>query len=490
MASVKCEPAPLNMYNFVSVKHFKSRVFHFKVTGGLLTLEQRGGNTIIKILSHEKSKGTPSDDISLSTSAQTLDLSKKSQAFYDNDNFFIFKFSTHQVKKEFYEFYLTLNPHISSFDARADPSSAVNYFQFYSFYSQQQNMLCDRIRTETYQFAILRNSSDFNGKVVLDVGTGTGILAFFAAFAGAKKVYAIEGSNMAKCAEALVHYNNLADKITILNTKLEDIKTLPEVDVIISEAMGYMLFNERMIETFLTAKKWLVDGGKLFPTIADFFVVPFTDETVYQEIYSKALFWSQKSFYGVDLTSQFDDAFKEYFSQPIVETFDSRIYISQPKFVRFDFQTLKPSDLEKIYMDLEFDIFCTSVLHGVCTWFTVTFCGSEQIVTLSTAPDRPLTHWYQLRFLFAKPIMVQNGNKVRCVIEMIGNRRMTYDVNIFAEIVGQPITKTHGSYDLKNCLLRYMGSNMTNTNNVIREPAPQAYSKEPESEQVFDNGVC
>ncbi len=37
---------------------------------------------------------------------------------------------------------------------------------------------------------------------------------------------------------------------------------IPEkIDVIISEPMGYMLFNERMLESFLHAKKWLKPGG-------------------------------------------------------------------------------------------------------------------------------------------------------------------------------------------------------------------------------------
>jgi histone-arginine methyltransferase CARM1 len=40
------------------------------------------------------------------------------------------------------------------------------------------NMLADYVRTGTYQKAILNNGHDFSGKVVLDVGTGTGILAF------------------------------------------------------------------------------------------------------------------------------------------------------------------------------------------------------------------------------------------------------------------------------------------------------------------------
>lgn len=44
--------------------------------------------------------------------------------------------------------------------------------------------------TGTYQNAFLSNAVDFKDKVVLDVGTGTGILAFFAVQAGARRVYA------------------------------------------------------------------------------------------------------------------------------------------------------------------------------------------------------------------------------------------------------------------------------------------------------------
>ena len=49
-------------------------------------------------------------------------------------------------------------------------------------------MMQDFIRTSTYQKAILDNPVDFNGKVVLDVGAGSGILSFFAQQAGAKRV--------------------------------------------------------------------------------------------------------------------------------------------------------------------------------------------------------------------------------------------------------------------------------------------------------------
>lgn len=65
----------------------------------------------------------------------------------------------------------------------------------------------DEVRTTHYRNAILNNKMDFEGKIVLDVGAGSGILSLFAAQAGAAKVYAIEASNMAISARALVHAN-------------------------------------------------------------------------------------------------------------------------------------------------------------------------------------------------------------------------------------------------------------------------------------------
>ena len=48
--------------------------------------------------------------------------------------------------------------------------------------------------------------------------------------------------------------------------KVEEVEIPEQVDTIISEPMGYMLFNERMLESYLHAKKWLKPGG-LFYTL-------------------------------------------------------------------------------------------------------------------------------------------------------------------------------------------------------------------------------
>lgn len=56
--------------------------------------------------------------------------------------------------------------------------------------------------------------------------------------------------------------NNLTDRIVVIPGKVEEISLPEQVDIIISEPMGYMLFNERMLESYLHAKKYLKPSGK------------------------------------------------------------------------------------------------------------------------------------------------------------------------------------------------------------------------------------
>ena len=51
-------------------------------------------------------------------------------------------------------------------------------------------LVADSARTDAYQQAIFKTVKD--GDVVVNLGTGTGIFAFFACQARAKRVYAIE----------------------------------------------------------------------------------------------------------------------------------------------------------------------------------------------------------------------------------------------------------------------------------------------------------
>ena len=73
-----------------------------------------------------------------------------------------------------------------------------SYFQAYGQLDHQLMMLRDVQRMQAYRMAILGHPEVFRGKVVLDVGCGTGVLSVWAAQAGARKVHAVEARFVAR----------------------------------------------------------------------------------------------------------------------------------------------------------------------------------------------------------------------------------------------------------------------------------------------------
>jgi histone-arginine methyltransferase CARM1 len=97
------------------------------------------------------------------------------------------------------------------------------------------------------------------------------------------------------------------------------------VDVIVSEPLGTMLFNERMLETYVIARdKFLKPGGKMYPSQAYLCIAPFYDEGLYNEQLGKASFWASTNFSGYDLSILYPQAVGEKFRQPIIEAYNPK----------------------------------------------------------------------------------------------------------------------------------------------------------------------
>ncbi|KAH1243626.1 putative histone-arginine methyltransferase 1.4 [Glycine soja] len=286
----------------------------------------------------------------------------------------------------------TITTSKSKFDDKIESSSSKMYFHYYGQLLHQQNMLQD--------------------------------------YAGAKHVYAVEASEMAEYARKLIAGNpTLAQRITVIKGKVEDVELPEKADILISEPMGTLLVNERMLESYVIARdRFLVPAGKMFPAVGRIHMAPFTDEYLFIEIANKALFWQQQNYYGVDLTPLHGTAFQGYFSQPVVDAFDPRLLIAPSMFHVIDFTKIKEEELYEIDIPLRFIASVGTRVHGLACWFDVLFDGSTVQRWLTTAPGSPTTHWYQLRCVLSQPIYVMAGQEITGRLHLIAHNAQSYTI--------------------------------------------------------------
>ena len=137
--------------------------------------------------------------------------------------------------------------------------SSVLFLDFATLGSQR-NMLRDRARNDAFLRAIREVVRP--GDTVVDVGTGTGILAMAAAASGAERVFAIERSTIIDTARSLVDANGLANKIEFFQGDAADFDAKVQADVIISEWIGHFLIVENMYPAFTAVQGLGAQAGR------------------------------------------------------------------------------------------------------------------------------------------------------------------------------------------------------------------------------------
>uniref|UniRef100_A0A671VKP7 Protein arginine N-methyltransferase 3 n=1 Tax=Sparus aurata TaxID=8175 RepID=A0A671VKP7_SPAAU len=298
-------------------------------------------------------------------------------------------------------------------ELREDEDEA--YFSSYGHYGIHEEMLKDKVRTESYRDFMYRNPEVFRDKVVLDVGCGTGILSMFAARSGAKKVIAVDQSEIIYQAMDIVRSNQLEDKITLIKGRIEDINLPVEnVDIIISEWMGYFLLFESMLDSVLHARDlYLADNGSVYPDLCNISLAAVGDTQKHQD---RIAFWDDV--YGFNMACMK----KAVVPEAVVEVVKEDTLISEPTVI----QTCSASCLSQLCLS---ELQCSQTNPGVyCTaivgYFDIFFDkGCSNKVMFSTGPQVTKTHWKQTVFLLERPVPVQAGEELKGKITVRKNKK-------------------------------------------------------------------
>ncbi|CAH1254194.1 protein arginine N-methyltransferase 8-like isoform X1 [Branchiostoma lanceolatum] len=290
----------------------------------------------------------------------------------------------------------------------------------------QQSMLEDEVRTCFYRDAIYNNKHLFEDKVVMDFGCGSGILSMFAAKAGAKKVFGVEASDLAKTTKKNVKKNGLDHIITILEGKVEEIELPGEdkVDILLSEVMGVGLIHEGTLQSLVIARdRFLKPGGILFPDKNTLYICAIEDKKMHDKHVS---YWKNVNGFEMKAMAEASKAYAWHHpigpQQPVTDYYTLREY---------DWNTCR---LDEIFFTSPFKLKCNrkDTVHSLAVFFDCEFSACSTKTVLSTGPEAPMTHWMQLTCHLDEPVEVDKGEELEGTFtaKAYNGRDLEFDIDM------------------------------------------------------------
>lgn len=233
-------------------------------------------------------------------------------------------------------------------------------------------MLADSVRLAGYEQAIRRVVRP--GDVVIDAGSGTGVLAVLAALAGARKVYAIEASEYARVARQVAADSGVASKVEVVQGNFGEVELPEKARVLVTETFGaWVLAEGALPELRACAERNLVPDAITVPSGYTLYLTPL------RQAPPGLLLPFVRHPSGLDLSSLRAEALGRAMQMPLSLQ-------GAPSLRVGSFSLLGQTD------DLEAQVEVEGPFEALCAWFSLEL--AEEI-TLSTAPDQPQTSWQQ-----------------------------------------------------------------------------------------------
>ena len=268
-------------------------------------------------------------------------------------------------------------------------------------------MLNDQERNLAFQKALEKTVTPQTR--VLDIGTGSGLLALMAARAGARQVTACESLPvMAQMARRIVEQNGMAQRITVVAKPSQDLKLGQDLDqpadLLVTEIFDAGLLGEKIIPTIMHARQHL-----LTPKAT---IIPRAAQVKARLVQSRELWLKDRvpdTVAGFDLSpfNQFSNAL--YFSAPVARF--QHQWLSEP-FNLFHYDFTNDLALEQKAL-LKIRATQNGTCHAVVFWFKLHL---DQEISLETKPGRG-GHWAQAVQALPKPVRLSKGHTLVLLVE-------------------------------------------------------------------------
>lgn len=260
-----------------------------------------------------------------------------------------------------------------------------------------RTLIGDRVRLEAFHSALAKVIRKGETDVV-DIGTGTGILAFMAARLGARKVWAYEAAEIGAVAERLKRLNRIRNVELIPGRSTEAIDP-PRGHVVVTETLGNFALEEFLVETMNDARaRHVKPGGHLIPGKVAQVVCP----VVAPRLRDDLALWDRVG-YGLDFSPARDMSLNNVYIRKLAAS-----------------ELLDRGKAAQVWDELDFGVAnrlarkgrvtwklaAPVIVHGLAVWWSARLADG---VTLSTSPLGPPTHWEQLFFPALVPIEIAAG---------------------------------------------------------------------------------
>lgn len=268
-------------------------------------------------------------------------------------------------------------------------------------FEYHRSMLIDVVRTDSFLSAMLQTIKP--GDIVLDIGSGTGILACFACLAGARHVYAIEQGPIIGLARELCARNGLEEQITFINDWSTNTELPEPVDVLVTETIGNIGFEEGILRWVVDARKrFLREDARIIPSTLEMFAVPIESAEDYEMVDQ----WANYFF-----TFDFSPLHTLAANNLLWLDLKREMFLGEPaSLARAE---LAQIDSEDFNGEASFVATRGGTVHGFGGWFAAELAAG---IDLSNVPPSMTPSWSHTFLPLEDPLQVETGDRIDLTI--------------------------------------------------------------------------